>query len=249
MVETRRIGRFGDVQAIIDAIHHHLQHCSDDPATAWATGNQPGFTVFHHNGRRHRRQRAFVRPDGVGITAHQPVNVRYARFGGEIIHLVIKQNTALARDNTRTEGGVQRIGHRHRVTVFIHYRVMGSLITLIRRKLARANLTGRLRFVDINLIGNGFGIGFIGQCLPRDFDKIRVAKIFRAVGVGVFLRFCHDLHRIGAAKAVFLHIEVFQNIEDLYDMDPAGGWRWHGVNLIPAIIAAYRSAFDRFIGR
>ena len=36
----RRIGRFGDVHAIIDAIHHHLQHCSDDPATAWATGNQ-----------------------------------------------------------------------------------------------------------------------------------------------------------------------------------------------------------------
>ncbi len=26
MVETRRIGRYGDVQAIIDAIHHHLQH-------------------------------------------------------------------------------------------------------------------------------------------------------------------------------------------------------------------------------
>ena len=126
---------------------------------------------------------------------------------------------------------------------------MGSLITLIRRKLARTNFAEWLRFIDINLIGNRFGIGFIGQRLPRYFDKIRVAKIFRAVGIGVFLSFCHDLHRVGAAKAVLLHIEVFQNIEDLYDMNTAGRWRWHGVNLIPAIIAAYRCAFDRFIGR
>ena len=126
---------------------------------------------------------------------------------------------------------------------------MGSLITPIRRKLTRTNFAGWLRFTDIYLIGNRFGIGFIGQRLPRNFDKIRVAKIFRAVGVGIFLRFCHDLHRIGAAKAVFLHIEVFQDIEDLHDMNPAGGWRWHGVNLIPAIIATYWCTFDRFIRR
>ena len=126
---------------------------------------------------------------------------------------------------------------------------MGSLITLIRRKLAGANFAGWLRFIDINLIGNRFGIGFIGQRLPRDFDKIRIAKIFRAVGVGVFLSFCHDLHRVGTAKAIFLHIEVFQDIEDLHDMNPTGRWRWHRVNLIPAIFAANRCTFDRFIRR
>ena len=30
-------------------------------------------------------------------------------------------------------------------------------------------------------------------------------------------------------------------------MNPTRRWRWHGVNLIPAIIAANRCAFDRFI--
>ncbi|ADE90825.1 hypothetical protein EC2729250_4885 [Escherichia coli 2729250] len=33
MVETRRIGRFGNIHSTIDAVHHHLQHGSDDSAT------------------------------------------------------------------------------------------------------------------------------------------------------------------------------------------------------------------------
>ena len=33
MVETRRIGRFGNIHSTIDAFHHHLQHGSDDSAT------------------------------------------------------------------------------------------------------------------------------------------------------------------------------------------------------------------------
>lgn len=52
-----------------------------------------------------------------------------------------------------------------------------------------------------------------------------------------------------SVKNLFAVNEFYRNNDDLYDMDPAGGWRWHGVNLIPAIIAAYRSAFDRFIDR
>lgn len=58
--------------------------------------------------------------------------------------------------------------------------------------------------------------GFIGQCLPRTLTNPG-RQIFRAVGVGVFLRFCHDLHA-RAAKAVFLQ----HRSQNLYDMDPAG---------------------------
>ncbi len=120
MVEPRRIGRFGDVHAIIDAIHHHLQHCSDDPAP-------PGLPVTSQVYRLSPQSLVTLTTADVYSARRRwhhrppPVNVRHARFSGEIIHLIIKQNTALARDNTRTEGGVQRIGHRHRVTVFIHH--------------------------------------------------------------------------------------------------------------------------------
>ncbi|MPN34291.1 hypothetical protein SDC9_181784 [bioreactor metagenome] len=124
---------------------------------------------------------------------------------------------------------------------------MGGLVTFIRRELARFDLAGRLSLVDINLIGKRFGIGFIGQRLPRYFHKIRVAQILRAVGVGIFLRFSHYLHGISAAKPVLLHIEVFENIEDLYDVNTARGRRWHGEDLISAIVAANRRTIHGFI--
>ncbi|VGO85843.1 hypothetical protein SB00033_00399 [Klebsiella quasivariicola] len=63
----------------------------------------------------------------------------------------------------------------------------------------------------------------------------------------MLLRFRHHLHGVGTAKAIFLHIEVFEDIEDLHDVDPAGGRRRHGVDLIPAIFTANRRALDGFI--
>ena len=124
---------------------------------------------------------------------------------------------------------------------------MGGLVTFIRRQLARADLTGRFGLVDINLGGNCFGVSFAGQRLPRHFDEVRVAEIFRTVGIGVFLRLRHHLHSIGTAKAIFLHIEVFEDIEDLHDVDPAGRRRRHGINLIPAIFAANRRTLHGLI--
>ena len=43
----------------VDAVHHHLQYGGDDRLPPGLPVSQPGFTVFHHNGRRHRRQRTF----------------------------------------------------------------------------------------------------------------------------------------------------------------------------------------------
>ncbi len=79
------------------SVHYHLQHGGDNPATAWATStNQvlPSFTTMvgdiDDSGRYSARRRWHHRP---------PARKRSVRrFGGEIIHLVIKQNTALARD-------------------------------------------------------------------------------------------------------------------------------------------------------
>ena len=80
MMEARGVGGFRDVHSEINGIHHHLQDGGDDAAAAGATGHQPGFAIFHHNRWRHRRQRTFFRLDGVGVTAHQPVDVWHAGF-------------------------------------------------------------------------------------------------------------------------------------------------------------------------
>ena len=124
---------------------------------------------------------------------------------------------------------------------------MGGLVAFIGRQFARADLAGRLRLIDVDLSGDRFGVGFAGQRLPRHFDEVRIAEIFRAVGIGVFLRLRHHLHGVGAAKAIFLQIKVFEDIEDLHDVDPPGRRRRHGINLIPAIFAANRRALHRLI--
>ncbi len=126
---------------------------------------------------------------------------------------------------------------------------MGSLVALVRFQFARTDLARGFGFVDIDLIGQGLGIGFIGQRLPRHLDEVRVAQILRTVGVGIFLRLGHHLQGIRAAETKFMHIEVFEDVEDLHDVDPARGRRRHGVDLIPAIVAANRRALHGFVLR
>ncbi len=238
MMESRRVGGFGDVHPKINAVDHHLQYGSDNSTPARAAGHQPGFPVFYYDSRRHRRQWTFLRPNRVSIAAHQSINVRHARLGREIIHLIIEQNAGVTRHNASSEGGIQGIGHCHGIAVFIYHREVSGLVAFIGSKFARLDLAGRLRFVDINLIGKRFSISFVGQRLPRHFHKIRVAKIFGTVGIGIFFCFSHYLHGISAAKPVLFHIEIFENVEDLNDMNPPGRWRRHRENLITTVVTA-----------
>ena len=126
---------------------------------------------------------------------------------------------------------------------------MGSLIAFIGGQLAGANLARRLRLIDINLPGNRFSVGFAGQRLPRHLDEVRIAKVFRTVGIGVLFSFGHHLHGVGAAEAVLMHIEVFEDIQDLHDMNAPGRWGRHGEHLIAAILAAHRRTFNRVVIR
>ncbi len=248
-MESRRVGGFRHVHAVINRVHHHLQHGGDNTAAARAAGHQPCLTVFDDNRRRHRRQRAFLRPHCVGIAAHQAIDVWRARFGGEIIHLVIHQNAGVTRHNAAAEGRVKRIGHRHRIAVFIDDRKMRRLVALIRREVARFNLLRRPRLIDINFLRQRFRVGLAGQRLPRHLHEIRVAQILGAVGVGVFFRLGHNLHRVGAAEAIFMQVEILKNIEDLHDVDPARRRRRHRIDLITAVVAAHRRALHRFVIR
>lgn len=177
------------------------------------------FPVFHHDGWRHGRQRTLLRPHRIRIAADQPVDVWHARLGGEVIHLVVQQNAAVARYDPGTKGSVERVGHRHRIAVFIHHREVRGLVAFIRRQLAGADLARRLSLVDVDLIGNGFCIRLVGQRLPRHLHEVRIAEIFRAVGIGAFFRLRHHLHGICAAEAELVHIKVFKNIEDLHDVN------------------------------
>ncbi len=218
MMETRRSGRFRHVHAEVDAIDYHLQHGGDNAAAARAAGHQPGFAILRHNGRRHGRERTLGGLHRVSFTANQTVDVWRARLGGKVIHFIVHQDAAVARHDAAAKVGVQRIGHRYRIAFAVDHRKMGGLIAFIRCQLARLDLAGRARFCQVDLLRQRFRIGFAGQRLHRHLNKIGIAKVFRAIGIGIFLRLGDHLNGIGAAEAHFRQIEIFKDIQNLHDV-------------------------------
>lgn len=109
------------------------------------------------------------------------------------------------------------------------------------------DLVGRFCFVDINFGGDCFGVSFVGQCLLWYVDEVRIVEIFGMVGIGMFFCFCYYLYGVGVVKIIFLYIEVFEDIEDLYDMDFVGGWWWYRVNFIFVIFVVNWCMFYSFI--
>jgi hypothetical protein len=57
-----------------------------------------------HEGRGHRTERALAGADRVGVAADQPIGVRYARFGGEVVHFVVEQDAGAGGDDAGAIG-------------------------------------------------------------------------------------------------------------------------------------------------
>ena len=143
MVDTRGRRGFGRVHAEIDRIDDGLQRRRDDTGAARAAGHQPRLAVLQDQGRRHRRQRAFARLDGVGFAANQAVGVGHAGFGREVVHLVVEQDAGAVGDDPATEGKIQCVRDRHRVAFAIDDGVVRGLVALIGLRLTRFDGVGR----------------------------------------------------------------------------------------------------------
>ena len=227
MVEMRRISRSATF------IHNVILTFAAQWVipTAWASGDQPGLpspirlvtsTARRLFGRRRYR--------------HTSVNVQYTP--GLEKSSISLTNTARPATMPITEGGVQRMVTTALPSLSLWVMVVDHSLTA---QACQDNFMDDFALV-ISIWSRRFGIELCGRRLPRTLCKIRVAKIFERSAWRIS-QLLHGLHRVSTAKAVLLHIEVFQNIE-LYDMNTAGRWRWHG-NKPDAIIAAYRCAFDR----
>ena len=61
-----------------------------------------------------------------------------------------------------------------------------------------------------------------GQPFDRDFDEIRVAEVFGAVGIGKLHRLCHEVDGFRGVGAARVQVVAFEDVEDLDDVDTAG---------------------------
>jgi hypothetical protein len=88
---------------------------------------------IEHYRRRHRREHSLAGVHGVHFALNEAVHVRRPRLRGEVIHLVVHEETGAANPDPRAVAAVQRRRRRHRVARGIDHRVVRGLHLLAAR--------------------------------------------------------------------------------------------------------------------
>ena len=158
MMKSRYRRRAADIHIMIDYVRDDLQNCRNNSASTRASGGQERAPVFENDCRRHRAQ-PLSRLDCIRFTANEPETIRHARFRGEIVHFVIPQDAGPFRDNPTAVCKINSIGVRNDVSVLIHNGEMCRIPTFVRFRIARTDLTGRPRFIEIDSPSDAHRIG------------------------------------------------------------------------------------------
>ncbi len=189
---------FGDVHAVVDDVEQDLQHGGDDAAAAGAAGDQQQLAIPEDEGRCHRTERALAGADRVGVAADQPISVRYPRFGGEVVHLVVEQDAGTGGDNAGAIAKIQGIGHGDGVAVPVHHRVVRGLLAFVALGLTGFDFRRRFGSVRIDARRQLLGISLRDQAGDRYLGEIWIAQVLATVGIGEFHGFGHAVDGGGA---------------------------------------------------
>src|SRR5467141_3222253 len=107
MMKVRRVDGGLQVHSVIDYTRDHLQDGVCNSRPAGAADREIKIAIRPENKRRcHRRERTFPRRDRVALTLNGAIKIRGAWFGGEVVHLVVEQESGPFRDNAGTEPAV-----------------------------------------------------------------------------------------------------------------------------------------------
>ena len=198
-----------------------------------------GLAVARDDRRTHRAQRPLARRDRIGLALHQSVKIRNAELGGEVVHLVVEQDSGLRGGDLGAEPVVERIRHRHGVAFTVDDRIVRRVGAFVRRhtgfQVARDARLGR-----VDRSANLLGVALVQQAIERVLHEVRIAEIAVAIDV----RMPHGLylvvHRLRGAKPEILQRIALEDVEDLADNHSAGAWRRRRHDVVAAIVA-----FDR----
>ena len=116
-----------DIATVVDNAHQHIRYRRNDGWSARCTQDKKELAIFGHNSWRHRREWPLSWPHRICRPLNQPIGVGYPDLGSKVIHLIVEQETEISRHHLRTKSAIQRGRNRHRISVLIYYRVVGSL--------------------------------------------------------------------------------------------------------------------------
>src|SRR4051794_28846403 len=96
MMHPRSIDGFLNIEAEINYVHEHIGDVSNDGWTAFGAQYKKQFIVFENDSRRHGREWALARTDGVGGALNQSIGIGHTLLGGEVVHFVVEQKAEAA---------------------------------------------------------------------------------------------------------------------------------------------------------
>src|SRR5262249_45062826 len=107
-----------EVHPRVEDVEDDLDHAGGDVRAARAAdGEEHPFRAVLLEDKRggHRRDGDPSRGDGIVLAVDQSVDVRDARLGGEVVHLVVEEHPGAAGDEAAPEAVVDGGGERDRV--------------------------------------------------------------------------------------------------------------------------------------
>ena len=240
-MHPRHAHRLGNLHAVIQCVHHHLQHGGDDGGTARRSRDQHQLAILRHDGWRHAAEHAFVGLYFVGDATDQSIGITRVGFRGEIIHFIVQQHTGARGNDFAAVGQIQCCCVRHGITCGIDEGCVRGVVAFFGPMPCANRIAGR-GFVRIEVCKALLGVGLVRQLRDGHFEEIRIAQMLRPIGIGAPLRFNHQMHGIGRAKAHAFDVVVLQHVQHLHQQYPPRGRRWHGDDVVAAIGAMNRVA-------
>ena len=242
IVNARRRNRARDIHAAVDHAGHDLQHRIYNKASARRTGDEERFAVLEHNGRRHRRQRLLACTGCVGPVAEQAVGVRRVGPGGEVVKLIVKQHAGTGRDQTDAVAEIDGVGIGDGVAEAVDHREVRGVAAFVADVRTGTDRARRCRVRRVDRAAPLRGVILRGQLRHRHVHAIGIAKEPGAVGIRALHGLDHqeDLLRVRLAG----EIVAFEDVEHFDQGNAAGGRRRHRNEIVAAVGAAHRRAFD-----
>ena len=195
----------GTLQELQDPLHHHR----GNPAAAGGSEQSQRVGVVYGS-RRHRRQHAFSGRDSVGLAADQAVQVRVAGLGGEIVHLVVQQDSGAGRSEPGAKQAVDGQGGANPVAVPIQDAEVRGVPGF---RFGRVEALRRSGTLGIEIRHQFPGVLRAGQLLDRNVYVVGVAQVFGALQVGPAQSFDQAMN--ADVVPVFVEPVLAQHVEDL----------------------------------
>ena len=245
MMEARRVHGLLDVHPEVDHVQDHLHHRRRNPRAARGADGHEQLAVPDDDRRRHRRERPLARLNRVRLALHEPEHVGRSRLRGEVVHLVVDEESKSRHGDAVAVAAVQRVGDGDCVAVGVDDGVMRRFRLFGAGGSTRADGIARRRARGIDRRAQLREIRAIEQTRNRHLHEIGIADVLVAIGVSAPHRFGRVVNRRRGSGAALLVSRAFEDAEHLEQREAAGARRRRRDDRVVAVLAFERRALDR----